>query len=255
MHLNLCLWDLTNLSANVSWPDKERDWLMPAVEMDTFILISPGGISEGTRPEGPGKTPPGKAITASPASHHACHPLAGKERAPPLSSHVCWAAWSLDLRHAHTRIHSEGRKEGRKGERGGKGLLDILQCRPAVMELPHPLCGGSGGWATASLLRFLLVQTQTHSATAAVESMDSWSTARPPAPALPRPATLGSHPLRRGEGINGFVSRSSIIPHPISLEPSNKARHSAGLALNYCTLLHHSVALLSSLGCLSYKPI
>ena len=181
-------------------------------------------------------------------------PLRGKSvllRCPPM--YVGPRGLLTFATHTHAYTQKEGRKEGRKGERGGKGLLDILQCRPAVMELPHPLCGGSGGWATASLLRFLLVQTQTHSATAAVESMDSWSTARPPAPA--RPATLGSHPLRRGEGINGFVSRSSIIPHPISLEPSNKARHSAGLALNYCTLLHHSVALLSSLGCLSYKPI
>ena len=114
--LNLCLWDPKNLSANVSWPDKERDWVMQAVEMDTFILISPGGISEGTRPEGPGKTPPGKAITASPLPPimHAI-PLRGKERAPPLSSYVCWAAWSLDLRHAHTHAYTQ--KEGRKRER------------------------------------------------------------------------------------------------------------------------------------------
>ena len=118
----------------------------------------------------------------------------------------------------------------------------MLQCRPppAVMELPHPLCGAA---VASSLLRFLLVQTQTHSATAAVESMDSWSTARarPPAPARP-PGDLGvtltAAGPGRGEGINGFVSRSSIIPHPISLEPSNMARHSAGLALDFCTLLH-----------------
>ena len=115
IHLNLYLWDLTNLSANVSWPDKERDWLMQAVEMDTFILISPGGISEGTRPEGPGKTPPGKAITASP-SLPSCmpSPCGGKSvllRCPPMY------VGPRGLLTFATHTHAYTQKEGRKGER------------------------------------------------------------------------------------------------------------------------------------------
>ena len=220
--------------------------------MDTFILISPGGISEGTRPEGPGKTPRGKAITASP-SHHACHPLAGERACSSLSSYVCWAAWSLDLRHAHTRIHSEGREEGRKGERGGKGLLDILQCRPRP---------GRNG-ITASIVRrrqrwpphCCASCLSKHKHTQLQQQWSRWIVGRPPVRARARDLGVTLTAAGPGEGINGFVSRSSIIPHPISLEPSNMARHSAGLALDCCTLLHHSEALLSSLGCLSYKPI
>ena len=106
----------------------------------------------------------------------------------------------------------------------------------------------------SSLLRFLLVQTQTHSATAAVESMDRWSTARPPAPA--RPATLGSHSLRRGRG-KGSMALSLVQASFLTPSASNhltwQDTRPAGLALDICTLLHHSVALLSSLGCLSYN--
>ena len=67
-------------------------------------------------------------------------------------------------------------------------------------------------------MRFLLVQTQTHSATAAVESMDSWSTARPPAPA--RPATLGSHSLRRGRG-KGSMALSLVQASFLTPSASN----------------------------------
>ena len=195
IHLNSCLWILTNLSANVSWPDKERSWLMQAVEMDTFILISPGGISEGTRPEGPGKTPPGKAITASPLPPimHAI-PLRGKERAPRCPPMYVGPRGLLTFAtHTHAYTQKEGRKDQRERERGGKGLLDILQCRPppAVMELPHPLCGG-GSLLTVALLACPNTNTLSSYSSSGV---DGELVDRPSARARPRarPATLGSH--------------------------------------------------------------
>ena len=144
IHLNLCLWDLTNLSANVSWPDKERDWLVQAVEMDTFILISPGGISEGTRPEGPGKTPPGKAITASPLPPimHAI-PLRGKERAPRRPPMYVGPRGLLTFA-THTHTHTLRRREGRtKGRERRK--------RPIRHPSVPPAPGRNG--ITASIVR------------------------------------------------------------------------------------------------------
>ena len=112
--LNLCLWDPTNLSANVSWPDKERDWVMQAVEMDTFILISPGGISEGTRPEGPGKTPRGKAITAS-VSLPSCMPSPCGEKSVLRCPAVYVGPRGLLTFATHTHAYTQ--KEGRAKER------------------------------------------------------------------------------------------------------------------------------------------
>ena len=91
---------------------------MQAVEMDTFILISPGGISEGTRPEGPGKTPPGKAITASP-SHHACHPLAGERACSSavLPVYVGPRGLLTFATHTHAYTQKGRRTKGRERER------------------------------------------------------------------------------------------------------------------------------------------
>ena len=180
----------------------------------------------GPRPEGHGKAPRGKTITAS----SSCMPSLFGEKLRASAGRLSYAQPCGLLTFAtHTRGEKERERERereRGGEKDGEGVRKRRRKRPirhpsvpSVMELLHPLCG-------AAVLLRLSKHKHTHTAPAsAVESMDGWFVGRQ------QLASGGGSPRGRTHSWSkGPCSRPSLISHPTL---HYNTTHFGGLALDF----------------------